>query len=110
MTLKPIAPTKYDGLPDSKASHRFMTEGTAYVKDGGVPSKKRAFIPVHYLTGKAREFYVNAMAVNPYKWKLPVESKMANLETPLHESFKRTSSQSKCDRTQRWDSKEARVT
>ena len=71
MTLKPIAPTKYDGSPDSKAFHRFMTEGTAYVKDGGVPSKKRAFILAHYLTGKAREFYVNAVAVDPYKWKLP---------------------------------------
>ena len=71
MTLKPIAPTKYDGSPDLKVFHRFMTEGTAYVKDGGVPLKKRAFILAHYLMGKAREFYVNAVAVDPYKWKLP---------------------------------------
>ena len=63
MTLKPITPTKYDGSPDSKAFHQ--------VHDGGVPSKKRAFILAHYLMGKAREFYVNAVAVDPYKWKLP---------------------------------------
>ena len=38
MTLKPIPPTKYDGSMDSKAFHHFITEGTAYVKDGRVPS------------------------------------------------------------------------
>jgi len=71
MTLKPIPPTKYDGSVDSKAFHRFITEGTAYVKDGQVPSKKRAFILSHYLTGKAHEFYIREVSGDPYGWRLP---------------------------------------
>jgi len=71
MTLKPILPTKYDGSVDSKAFHRFITEGTAYVKDGQVPSKKWAFILSHYLTGKAHEFYVREVSGDPYGWRLP---------------------------------------
>ena len=71
MTLKPIPPTKYDGLVDSKAFHRFITEGTAYVEDGRVPSKKRAFILSHYLTGGAHEFYVCEVSGRPYEWHLP---------------------------------------
>ncbi|KAG1785780.1 uncharacterized protein HD556DRAFT_1456311 [Suillus plorans] len=56
--LKPIAPTTYDGAVDSRAFHRFITEGTAYVKDGHVKSKKRAFVLSHFLKGKAHEFYI----------------------------------------------------
>lgn len=33
----------YDGEADSRAFHRFITEGTAYVKDGRVRSKARVF-------------------------------------------------------------------
>jgi hypothetical protein len=33
-TLKPIPPVNYDGSPDSWVFHQFLTEGTAYVKDG----------------------------------------------------------------------------
>jgi len=58
MKLKPIPPVEYDGSVDSKAFHWFITEGTAYVKDGEVPSKKQAFILSHYLKGRAHEFYV----------------------------------------------------
>jgi len=71
MTLKPIPPTKYDGSVDSKAFHCFITEGTTYVKDGQVPSKKRAFILSHYLTGKAHEFYIREVSGDPYGWRLP---------------------------------------
>ena len=69
--LKPIPPTKYDGSVDSKAFHRFITAGTAYVKDGRVPHKKRPFILSHYLTGKAHEFYVRKVSRDPYHWRLP---------------------------------------
>ncbi|KIM69226.1 hypothetical protein SCLCIDRAFT_19845 [Scleroderma citrinum Foug A] len=58
MMLKPIPPTKYDGSVDSKAFHRFITVGMAYVKDGCVPHKKHPFILSHYLMGKAHEFYL----------------------------------------------------
>jgi len=68
MTLKPIPPNKYDGSADSKAFHRFMTESTAYVKDGNVPEKKQVFIVAHYLTGKGRTFYSEEVAIDPYSW------------------------------------------
>ena len=71
MTLKPIPPMKYDGSVDSKAYHRFITERTAYVEDGRVPSKKHAFILLHYLTGRAYEFYVCEVSGKPYRWRLP---------------------------------------
>jgi len=70
MTLKPIPPVKYDGSADSKAFHRFMTESTAYVKDGNVPDKKQVFIVAHYLTGKGRTFYTEEVAPDPYSWRL----------------------------------------
>jgi len=70
MKLKPIPPIEYDGSVDSKAFHRFITEGTAYVKDGKVPSKKRAFILAHYLKGKAHEFYMREVSGDPYRWRL----------------------------------------
>jgi hypothetical protein len=68
--LKPIAPTTYDGAVDSCAFHRFITEGTAYVKDGRVKHKKRAFMLSHYLKGKAHEFYICEVSGNPYHWRL----------------------------------------
>ncbi|KIO06696.1 hypothetical protein M404DRAFT_66349, partial [Pisolithus tinctorius Marx 270] len=68
--LKPIPPTKYDGSDNPHAFHRFVTEGTAYVEDGHVETKKRAFILSHYLTGKAHEFYVHKVSGDPYKWRL----------------------------------------
>ena len=70
MKLKPIPPVEYDGSVDSKAFHCFITEGTAYVKDGEVPSKKQAFILSHYLKGKAHEFYVREVSGDPYRWRL----------------------------------------
>ncbi|KIM50239.1 hypothetical protein SCLCIDRAFT_146024 [Scleroderma citrinum Foug A] len=56
---------------DSKAFHRFITAGTAYVKDGCVPHKKQPFILFHYLTGKAHKFYVRKVSRDPYRWRLP---------------------------------------
>jgi len=70
MKLKPIPPVEYDGSVNSKAFHCFITEGTTYVKDGEVPSKKQAFILSHYLKGKAHEFYVREVSGDPYHWRL----------------------------------------
>lgn len=55
---------EYNGSVDSKVFHRFIMEGTAYVKDGEVPSKKQVFILSHYLTGKAHEFYCRHSSEN----------------------------------------------
>jgi hypothetical protein len=57
-TLKPIPPVNYDGSPDSRAFHQFLTEGTAYVKDGRVERKRRMYILAHHLKGRAHEFYI----------------------------------------------------
>ncbi|KIK43567.1 hypothetical protein CY34DRAFT_23515 [Suillus luteus UH-Slu-Lm8-n1] len=69
-TLKPIPPVNYDGAPDSRAFHQFLTEGTAYVKDGQVERKRRVFILAHYLKGRAREFYTREVSGDPYRWRL----------------------------------------
>ncbi|KAJ7495758.1 hypothetical protein B0H11DRAFT_2227280 [Mycena galericulata] len=45
MVLKPIPPTKYNGDPDANAFHRFVREGSAYVKMGRVPSRDHGFKP-----------------------------------------------------------------
>ncbi|KAI6009667.1 hypothetical protein EDC04DRAFT_2610593 [Pisolithus marmoratus] len=55
--LKPIPPTKYNGSDDLHKYHQFVTEGMAYVEDGCIKSKKHAFVLLHYLMGKAHEFY-----------------------------------------------------
>lgn len=68
--LKPIPPTKYDGSPDSRAFHRFVTGGTAYVEAGRVPPADQVFVLSHYLTSKAHEFYLQEVSDNPCKWKL----------------------------------------
>ena len=61
---------EYDRSINSKAFHHFIMEGTAYVKDGEVPSKKQVFILSHYLTGKAHEFYICEVSGDPYRWRL----------------------------------------
>ncbi|KIK22800.1 hypothetical protein PISMIDRAFT_11368 [Pisolithus microcarpus 441] len=68
--VEPILPVDYDGSDDVYAFQQFVTEGTAYVKDGNVPSKNCMFILSHHLTDKAREFYVRKVSGNPYKWQL----------------------------------------
>jgi hypothetical protein len=68
--LKPIAPTKYDSSPDSRAYHRFLTEGATYVEVGRVESEKQVFVLSHYLTGKAHGFYIREVAGDPYSWGL----------------------------------------
>ena len=35
--LKPIPPDKYDGTPDTRLFHKFMTQSMAYLEDGNVP-------------------------------------------------------------------------
>ena len=68
MKLKLIPPIEYDGLEDHQMIHWFITEGTAYVKDGNIPSKKQVFILSHYLTGREHEFYIREVSGDPYRW------------------------------------------
>ncbi|KAJ7206189.1 hypothetical protein B0H12DRAFT_1243344 [Mycena haematopus] len=57
MLLKPIPPTKYSGEPDANAFHRFVREGSAYVKMGRVRSRDQVFYLSYYLEGKVRDLY-----------------------------------------------------
>ena len=68
--LKPIPPTEYDGIDDPRAYHRFITEGTEYVRTGKVHRKKQAFILSHYLKGKAYDFYIQKVSTNYHEWSL----------------------------------------
>jgi hypothetical protein len=45
-------------------------EGAAYVKAGRVELEKQVFVLLHYLTGKAHEFYIREVAGDPYSWGL----------------------------------------
>ncbi|KAF9471029.1 hypothetical protein BDN70DRAFT_763144, partial [Pholiota conissans] len=60
--IKPIPPKPYDGTADERLFMRFVTEGTAYVKDGKVHKKRRVFVLSYYLTAKAYDFYTQKVA------------------------------------------------
>jgi hypothetical protein len=68
--LKPIAPKEYDGLPDARNYHRFITEGTDYVMTGKVAVHRRVFVLSYYLSGRAYDFYTQKVAINVYEWTL----------------------------------------
>ncbi|KAG1792611.1 uncharacterized protein HD556DRAFT_1239104, partial [Suillus plorans] len=69
-TLKPIPPTEYDGVEDSRVFHRFITEGTAYLEDGNVSRKCRVFTLSRFLKGKAHEFYLRQVSDSPSTWRV----------------------------------------
>ncbi|KAJ7825613.1 hypothetical protein B0H13DRAFT_2374861 [Mycena leptocephala] len=70
MTLKPIPPTRYDGSPDAFAYHRFIREGSAYVRMGRVPAEQQIFMLSYHLEGKAADFYNHKVVKNEAEWSL----------------------------------------
>ncbi|KAJ7259054.1 hypothetical protein C8J57DRAFT_1234043 [Mycena rebaudengoi] len=50
MLIKPVEPTKYNGTADAEAYHRFVREGSAYVKAGRVPVDEQPFYLSYFLT------------------------------------------------------------
>ncbi|RDB15757.1 hypothetical protein Hypma_003696 [Hypsizygus marmoreus] len=68
--IKPVPPKEYDGSADSRLYHRFVTEGTAYVKDGKVKSNRQVFILSYYLKGKAYDFYTRKVSASVSQWSL----------------------------------------
>ena len=69
--IKPIAPKDYDGAADSRAYHRFVMEGQAYLRDGKVHCERQIRILAHYLDGKAHNFYMKKVATDdPKNWDL----------------------------------------
>ncbi|KAJ3816255.1 hypothetical protein F5880DRAFT_1619564 [Lentinula raphanica] len=70
MILKPDPPEPYDGSVDVNAFIKFVTEGTAYVRDGRVPKNRRVLKLSKYLTGRAYQFYLTTVANSPFDWRL----------------------------------------
>jgi len=57
LLLKLISPEKYDGVADLQAFHKFMNEGTLYVKQGGLTKDEQVDCLSHYLGGRAYHYY-----------------------------------------------------
>ncbi|KAJ3886641.1 hypothetical protein GG344DRAFT_69499 [Lentinula edodes] len=70
MILKPDPPEPYDGSIDINAYIKFVTEGTAYVRDGHVPRNRRVLKLSKYLKSKAYQFYLTTVANSPFDWRL----------------------------------------
>jgi hypothetical protein len=70
-SIKPIPPKDYDGAADSRAYHRFVMEGEAYLRDGRVPKERHIRILAYYLDGKAYNFYMQKVTSDdPNNWDL----------------------------------------
>ncbi|KAF8805779.1 hypothetical protein BYT27DRAFT_7067213, partial [Phlegmacium glaucopus] len=62
---------EYDGAADPRAYHRFVMEGEAYLRDGNVSTERQIRILVHFLDGKAYDFYMQKVAIDdPKNWNL----------------------------------------
>ena len=69
--IKPIPPKDYDGAADSRAYHRFVMEGEAYLRDGKVQRERQIRVLAHHLDGKAYNFYMQKVASDdPNNWTL----------------------------------------
>jgi hypothetical protein len=59
------------GVADSRAYHRFVLEGEAYLRDGKVQKERQIRVLAHHLDGKAYAFYMQKVASDdPRNWSL----------------------------------------
>ena len=65
--MKPIPPEKYNGVADLQAFHKFMNEGTLYVKQGGLTKDERVDRLSHYLGGRAYHYYTREVSLKSKK-------------------------------------------
>ncbi|KAK0433663.1 hypothetical protein EV421DRAFT_1909994 [Armillaria borealis] len=70
MILKPVPPAKYNGEADSRQFLKFLNDGTAYVREGGVPRRERVRKLDAFLTGEAADFYEDLVEDNAREWRL----------------------------------------
>ncbi len=61
LILKPVAPAKYNGEPNSKLFLTFMDDANAYLHEGGVSRKDCVHKIGAFLTGKAQQFYCSTI-------------------------------------------------
>jgi len=67
LLLKPIPPEKYNRVADLQAFHKFMNEGTLYVKQGGLTKDERVDRLSHYLVGRAYHYYTREVSLKSKK-------------------------------------------
>ncbi|SJL12635.1 uncharacterized protein ARMOST_16064 [Armillaria ostoyae] len=70
MILKPVPPAKYNGEADSRQFLKFLNDGTAYVREGGVPRREHVRKLGAFLTGEAADFYEDLVEDNAREWRL----------------------------------------
>ncbi|KAF4585118.1 hypothetical protein EYR40_001954 [Pleurotus pulmonarius] len=68
--LKPTPPEAYDGKADLTQFYRFVSDGTAYLKEGGVQKKFRVRKLATFLKGRAYDYYLQQVSMNPGIWTL----------------------------------------
>jgi hypothetical protein len=68
--LKPVPPEPYDGEPDQHKLHKFIVTAATYLGDGRVPAEQQVSRLMHFLKGRAQEFYTREVANNPSEWTL----------------------------------------
>ncbi|KAF4600395.1 hypothetical protein EYR38_005020 [Pleurotus pulmonarius] len=69
-SLKPTPPEAYDGKADLTQFYRFVSDGTAYLKEGGVKKKFRVRKLATFLKGRAYDYYLQQVSMNPGIWTL----------------------------------------
>ncbi|KAJ8689423.1 hypothetical protein PTI98_012326 [Pleurotus ostreatus] len=69
-SLKPTPPEVYDGRADLTAFYRFVSDGTSYLKEGQVNKRFRVRKLSTFLKGRAYDFYLQQVSMNPGAWTL----------------------------------------
>ncbi|KAJ7693626.1 hypothetical protein B0H17DRAFT_1199744 [Mycena rosella] len=68
--MNPKEPAEYLGAADARLFFRFVTEGTHYVKQGHIRTKRQVFVLSYFLKGKAYDFFTQEVAMDAASWKL----------------------------------------
>ncbi len=84
LILKPVAPAKYNGEPNSELFLTFMDDANTYLCEGGVPRKDCVHKIGAFLTGKAQQFYHSMIRDQAQRWHLkPFFKELYNYCFPL---------------------------
>ncbi|PPR06350.1 hypothetical protein CVT26_004624 [Gymnopilus dilepis] len=63
-------PLVYSGQTVLQDYHRFVREGTAYIKQSGIRQRDQVFVLSHFLKDTAYRFYTQKVAIDEEKWTL----------------------------------------
>ncbi|KAF9441432.1 hypothetical protein P691DRAFT_683937, partial [Macrolepiota fuliginosa MF-IS2] len=64
-----IPPDKYDGSADAQTFFHFVQQSLDYLEDSRAPPNCEVLILSHFLTGKAYDFYVLEVSMEPAHWQ-----------------------------------------